>query len=51
MKTAVKILTVIALLLIMFGGSALDSEDLTVPVLMLVPSFIWLGMIAWANRA
>lgn len=51
MKKVVKILTLIALFLLMAGGSALDSENMMVPVIMIVPSLLWFGAIAIANRA
>lgn len=51
MKLLVKIITVIAVLLIMTGGSALDSQNLVPPMLMIFPGLVWLGMVAWANKA
>lgn len=50
MKTFMKIVTVIAVLMIMVGGSALDSQNLIPPMLMIFPGLVWLGLIAWANR-
>lgn len=50
MKTFVKIITVIAVLMIMVGGSALDSQNLIPPMLMIFPGLVWFGLIAWANR-
>ncbi len=50
MKTAVRITTGIALLLIMVGGAALDSENLIVPVAMIAPALAWFGALALVNR-
>lgn len=50
MKKIIKAVTVIAVLLIMIGGAAMDSENLMVPLCMVIPGIIWLGLIAWANR-
>lgn len=50
MKTIVKIVTVIAVLMIMVGGSALDSQNMIPPMLMIFPGFVWLGLLAWANK-
>ena len=50
MKKAVRIITVIAALLIMAGGSALDSENLLIPVLAIAPALAWFGALALVNR-
>ena len=50
MKRIVKAITVIAVLLIQIGGAALDSENIMIPVCMVLPGIAWLGLIAWANR-
>ena len=50
MKKIIKTITVIALLLIMLGGAALDSEDIRIPVCMVLIGVAWLCAIAWANR-
>lgn len=50
MKRIVKVITLIAVLLIMIGGAAMDSENILVPVCMILPGTAWLGLIAWANR-
>lgn len=50
MKTAVRIITVIALVALMTGGSALDGQNLVIPAAMIIPSAGWFGLIGWANR-
>ena len=50
MKKIIKTITVIALLMIMLGGAALDSEDIRIPVCMVLIGVAWLCAIAWANR-
>ena len=50
MKFFVRMITVIALLLVMVGGSALDGKSILVPAVMIIPGTAWLAMIAWANR-
>lgn len=50
MKRIVKAITVIAVLLILIGGAAMDSENIIVPVCMILPGIAWLGLIVWANR-
>ena len=49
-KRIVKAITVIAVLLILIGGAAMDSENIIVPVCMVIPGIAWLGLIVWANR-
>lgn len=49
MRTAVKVITGISLLGIAVGGSMLDSQSLVLPVLMIVPSMAWLGLLVWVN--
>ena len=41
-KTAVNIITGIAALMFIFGACMLDSEDLTLPLLLIIPSLLWL---------
>jgi len=50
MRTAVKVITGISLLGIAVGGSMLDSAFLVLPVLMIVPSMTWLGLLVWVNK-
>lgn len=50
MKFFVRMITVIALLLVMVGGSALDGKSILFPAVMILPGTAWLGLIAWANR-
>lgn len=50
MKTAVKIITVVALLMIMAGGAALDGENISVPMLVITPALAWFGALALVNR-
>ena len=50
MKRIVKAITVIAALLIMIGGAAMDSDNIIVPICMVLPGIAWLSLIAWANR-
>lgn len=50
MKFFVRMITVIALLLVMVGGASMDSEDIMIPMLTALPGFAWFAMIAWANR-
>ena len=50
MRTAVKVITGISLLGIAVGGSMLDSQSMVLPMLMIVPSMAWLGLLVWANR-
>ena len=50
MRTAVKVITAVALAGIAVGGSMLDSQSLVLPMLMIVPSMTWLGLIVWVNR-
>ena len=49
MRTAVKVITGISLLGIAVGGSMLDSQSLVLPMLMIVPSMAWLGLLGWVN--
>lgn len=49
MRTAVKVITGISLLGIALGGSMLDSQSLVLPMLMIMPSLAWLGLIGWVN--
>ncbi|MCD7818874.1 MAG: hypothetical protein LUH07_07460 [Lachnospiraceae bacterium] len=41
-KTIVNIITGIAALMFIFGACMLDSEDLTLPLLLIIPSLLWL---------
>ena len=50
MKLFVRMITVIALLLVMVGGSALDGKSILFPAVMILPGAAWFGLIAWANR-
>ena len=50
MRTAVKVITALSLTGIAVGGSMLDSRSLVLPMLMIVPSMAWLGLLVWANR-
>lgn len=50
MRTAVKVITGISLLGIAVGGSMLDSQSLVLPILMIVPSMTWLGLLVWINK-
>lgn len=50
MKFFVRMITVVALLLVMVGGSALDGKSILFPAAMIIPGTAWLGLIAWANR-
>ena len=49
-KRIVKAITVIAVLLILIGGAAMDSDNIIVPICMVLPGIAWLSLIAWANR-
>ena len=49
MRTAVKVITGIAFVGIAVGGSMLDSASLVLPMLMIVPSTAWLGLLGWVN--
>ena len=50
MRTAVKVITGISLLGIAVGGSMLDSQSLILPMLMIVPSMAWLGLLGVINK-
>ena len=50
MKAFVKIGTAISFVLILLGGSALDSTNITAPILIMSPGFAWFGMMSWVNR-
>ena len=50
MKRLVKVITFIAFMFLIIGGSALDSRNILVPIAMIVPALIWFGLLAWANR-
>lgn len=50
MKRLVKVITIIAFMLLIIGGSALDSRNIIIPIAMIVPALIWFGLLAWANR-
>ena len=49
MKFFVRMITVIALILVMVGGSALDGKSILFPAAMILPGVAWLGLIALAN--
>lgn len=50
MKRWVYVTSVIAVVLFMAGGAALDSQNTIVPWLMIAPAAVWFGLIAWANN-
>lgn len=50
LKKTVKVITAIAFCMVLVGGSALDSKNLLVPAVMIVPSLGWLALVAWANK-
>ena len=50
LKRLVKVITIIAFMLLIIGGSALDSRNILVPIAMIVPALVWFGLLAWANR-
>lgn len=50
MRKVVRAITVIAMLMIMLGGAAMDSEDIRIPVCMVLLGATWLGAIIWVNR-
>ncbi len=41
-KTMINIITGIAALMFIFGACMLDSENLTLPLLLVIPSLLWL---------
>lgn len=43
MKRAVDLITMAALLSIVVGGTMLDSPNICVPVIIMVPGAIWMG--------
>jgi len=50
MKRLVKAITIIAFMLLIIGGSALDSRNILIPIAMIVPALVWFGLLAWVNR-
>lgn len=50
MKRPMKVITIIAFMLLIIGGSALDSRNIIIPIAMIVPALVWFGLLAWANR-
>ena len=50
MRTEIKVITGIAFAGILLGGCMLDSQSLVLPMLMIVPSMAWLGLLGWVNR-
>ena len=50
MRKVVRAITVIATLMIMLGGAAMDSEDIRITVCMVLLGATWLGAIIWVNR-
>lgn len=49
MRTAVKVIAAIAFAGIAVGGSMLDSQSLVLPMLLIVLSMAWLGLLGWVN--
>lgn len=41
-KTIINIITGIAAVMFIFGACMLDSENLTLPLLLIIPSLLWL---------
>lgn len=44
MKRAVNLITVIALLTVFVGGTMLDSSNIAVPMAIVSPGIIWIGL-------
>ena len=50
MKRLVKVITIIAFMFLIIGGSALDSRNIIIPIAMIAPALVWFGLLAWANK-
>lgn len=50
MKIVVRAITILALIAIAVGGSALDSANIIIPTLMILPALAWLILLIWVNK-
>jgi len=50
MKIIVRAITILALIAIALGGSALDSANITIPTLMILPALAWMALLIWVNK-
>ena len=50
MKVIVRAITILALIAIAVGGSALDSANVTIPILMILPALAWMALLIWVNK-
>ena len=50
MKIIVRAITILALIAIAVGGSALDSANIIIPTLMILPALAWIVLLIWVNK-
>ena len=50
MKIIVKAITILALLAIAVGGSALDSANIIIPTMIIMPGLAWMILLIWVNK-
>ena len=50
MKVIVRTITILALIAIAVGGSILDSANITIPTLMILPALAWMALLIWVNK-
>ena len=50
MKIVVRAITILALIAIAVGGSALDSANIIIPTLIILPALAWLILLIWVNK-
>ena len=50
MKVIAMAITILALIAIAVGGSALDSDNIIIPTMMILPALAWLILLIWVNK-
>ena len=50
MKVIARAITILALIAIAVGGSALDSANIIIPTLMILPALAWIVLLIWVNK-
>ena len=50
MKVIAMAITILALIAIAVGGSALDSDNIIIPTMMILPALAWMALLIWVNK-
>lgn len=50
MKVIARAITILALIAIAVGGSALDSDNIIIPTMMILPALAWMVLLIWVNK-